>query len=385
MEIERQFTRILEERLSEKMPLLQVVLGPRQVGKTTGVEQVYHSWTAPKLTVTADSPLPPGPIWISQAWQKARTMGKNVLLIFDEIQKVQGWSEVVKALFDVDRKKGNLKVVLLGSASLDMAQGLSESLAGRFELIKVHHWTPAECKKAFRWDCAQYLKFGGYPGPASFVSQLDRWQDYIKFSIIEPVLSRDIQGMAEVRKPALFRQTFELALRYPAQEISFQKILGQLQESGNVTTIKHYLELLAGAFLIKLLYKYSSRPISTTTSSPKILPLCPALIHALTSPEKLSYDPEWKGRVFESVIGAHLCRSRGILYYWREGKHEVDFVLELDDKLYAIEVKSGRRRLSRGIEAFSERFKRAIPIVLDFSNGWEFLHTDDVDRFIQNC
>jgi len=385
MEIRRQFTRVLKERLLERKPLLQVVLGPRQVGKTTGVEQVFRSWRGPKLMVTADSPLPPGPVWISQNWQKADMLGENVLLVFDEIQKVQGWSEVVKTHFDADRKKGKVKVVLLGSASLNVARGLSESLAGRFELIRVHHWTPSECQKAFRWDLEEYLKFGGYPGPAPFVDQPDRWQDYLKFSIIEPVLNRDIQGLAEMRKPALFRQTFELALRYPAQEVSFQKILGQLQESGNATTVKHYLELLEGAFLLKLLYKYSSRPISTSTSSPKIVPLCPALIHALTGPEKLSRDSEWEGRVFEAAIGAHLCRSRGTLHYWRDGKHEVDFVLTLDEKLYAIEVKSGRRRLSRGLEVFSVKFKKAVPVILDSSSGRRFLCTDDVDGFIRKA
>jgi len=247
VEIKRNFTSILEQRLQEDLNFIQVVLGPRQVGKTTGLQQIVELWQGPSLMISADELITPTPDWLQLNWERARNKGPGTLFVIDEIQKIPDWSTVVKYLFDQDRSTRHLKIVLLGSASLGLQRGLAESLAGRYEVIPAHHWNLDECKRAFGWDVEDFLKFGGYPAAAELAENVGRWQSYIRDSIIEPVLIRDILGLTSVNKPALFRQTFELAMSYPAQEISYQKLLGQLQESGNVTTIKHYLELFEGA------------------------------------------------------------------------------------------------------------------------------------------
>lgn len=382
--ITREFTNILEERILNWPKLIQIVLGPRQVGKTTGVKQLFEKWQGPKHFATADTPLPPTAEWIIQQWNQARVANSESLLVIDEIQKIPRWSEVVKKLFDEDRDSGKIKVILLGSASLDLSRGLSESLAGRYEIISVPHWSFYECQLAFNWKLDDYLAYGGYPGSAPLVQDPNRWQDYIANNIIAPVIHKDIPMLQDIRKPALFRQVFELALSYPAQEISFQKLIGQLQESGNASTVKHYLEILSQAFLISTLEKYSTRPISTKSSSPKIIPLCPAIISAISSPSKIRNDKEWRGRVLESSVGAQLKRARGKLTYWRENKHEVDFVLEKDNYLLAFEIKSNRKKPTTGLNAFSASFKNAICIQIDENLAADFLLSSSVDQFIES-
>ena len=384
VEIKRNFTSILEQRLQEDLNFIQVVLGPRQVGKTTGLQQIVKSWPGPSLMISADELITPTTDWLRLNWERARNLGAGVLFVIDEIQKIPDWSTVVKYLFDQDRASHNLKIVLLGSASLGLQRGLAESLAGRYEIIPAHHWNLEECGRAFGWDVEEFLKFGGYPAAAQLASDVERWQSYIRNSIIEPVLIRDILGLTSVNKPALFRQTFELAMSYPAQEISYQKLLGQLQESGNVTTIKHYLELFEGAFLLKTLQKYSGSEVKKRGSSPKIIPLNTALCHSFRSPLTIDKNPDWRGRIFEAAVGAALCRTKGKLYYWRQGKFEVDFVLELEGKLYAIEVKSGRKRSYRGLEKFILKYPGSIPILIDLEAGKELLSAESIDSVIVN-
>ena len=381
-EIKREFTSLLERRLLESSSFIQVVVGPRQVGKTMGLKQIVASWNGPTLMVSADSISPPTADWINLHWVRARTLGDNTLFVIDEIQKIPQWSEAIKRLYDEDRNTRKLQVVLLGSASLSLQKGLNESLAGRFELINATHWTYLECQEAFNWGIDEYLQFGGYPAAAELIRDPIRWQSYIRESIVEPVISRDIQSLVTVHKPALFRQSFELAMGYPAQEISLQKLLGQLQESGNATTIKHYLELFEGAFLLRCLQKYSTKALRMKASSPKILPMTSALVHAFVNPAKAIKDPEWRGRIFESSIGAQLSRTRGQLYYWRSGVFEVDFVVELEGKIYAIEVKSGRKKSKRGLAAFVKQCPDSIPIILDTVNGKTFFETKSVDEFL---
>jgi len=377
-EIIRDFTKDLQKRLETELNFIQVVLGPRQIGKTTGLQQIVEKWNGPSLMVTADEVAAPGLDWITLQWQKARNLGKNALFVIDEIQKIPGWSSRVKYLFDQDRKQGKLKIVLLGSASLSLQQGLAESLAGRYEVIPAYHWNLTECGKASGWKLNEFLMFGGYPAAAELVGDVERWQSFLRNSIIEPVLIKDILGLSAVGKPALFRQTFELSMSYPAQEISYQKLLGQLQESGNVTTIKHYLELLEGAFLLKTLQKYSGSDMRMKGSSPKILPLDTALIHAFRNPLDVENNSDWRGRVFEAAVGAALSRSEGKLYYWREGKFEVDFVLQLEGKLFAIEVKSGRKRFSKGLEKFLAKNPKCIPLVIDYQKGEYLLKANKI-------
>jgi uncharacterized protein len=376
--ITRDFIETIWARLAEDLNFLQVVIGPRQVGKTTGLEQIVSRWRGPSLMVTADEVATPNREWLALQWQRAEQKGPGTLLVIDEVQKIHQWSDVVKYLFDRDRRK--LKVVILGSASLSLQRGLTESLAGRYEIIHAHHWNLKECREALGWSLDEYLKFGGYPAAGELIGDISRWQSFIRNSIIEPVLFRDILGLSSVSKPALFRQTFELAMAYPAQEISLQKILGQLQDSGNVTTIKHYLELLDGAFLIKTLQKYTGSEVKRRASSPKIVPLNNSLVHAFRNPEDVDSDPDWRGRVFEAAVGAALAsRSMGALYYWREGKFEVDYVLCLEKKVYAIEVKSSRRRNMKGLARFIKHYPESVPIIIGSDNVDILLQSSNVD------
>jgi uncharacterized protein len=364
-EYTRGFETELSRRVHEKLNFIQVLLGARQVGKTTAITHLIKKWPSSVVFETADDLSVPNSSWIELHWRRARELPAPVLLVFDEIQKVPDWSEKVKMLFDHDRSARNLRVVLLGSASLSIDKGLSESLTGRFEVIRAPHWDFYESKQAFGWGLEQFLQFGGYPAGAELIHDEKRWQQFLQQSVLSPVISKDILGLTSISKPALFRQTFELCLQYPAQEISLNKILGSLQDKGNVTTIRHYLDLFEGAFLLKTLQKYSGSRHSRRSSIPKILPLAPALVHAIIPPSRIKNDPAWKGRVFELAVGATISRMGGDLYYWREGNAEVDYVLELDDVLYAIEVKSGRKKNSAGLQKFITKFPKAIPILID--------------------
>ncbi|MBX7147456.1 AAA family ATPase [bacterium] len=376
MSYQRPFEKKLQARLLEDKPLLQILLGPRQVGKTTAARHIFEAWTGPKIMVSADSPTPPTPEWIRFYWQQAQNLSPDALLIIDEVQKIQGWSEQVKILFDQTRHEQHLRVLLLGSSSLNLQKGLVESLAGRFELTHASHWTFAECRQMFGWDLTRYLKYGGYPGVAPFVNDEERWRSYTLGSIIEPVLGQDILSQRRIDKPALLRQCFELCMQYPAQEISYNKLLGQLQDKGNATTIRDYLNLFEQCFLITPLQKYTGAALAGKISSPKIIVMNSALIHAYQSWAKLDADPSWYGRILECAVGAHLSlipNSR--LYYWREGQTEVDFVLKTPQNLWAFEIKSGlKKAATHGLEAFAKKYKKARCEVWDLDKCQKFMN-----------
>ncbi|MBX9905156.1 MAG: ATP-binding protein [Burkholderiales bacterium] len=358
---------LLASRLAESRRFLQVVAGPRQVGKSTLVEQVTGALDLPVRYVSADEPTLRGGDWIAQQWEVARLeAGKSAaVLVLDEIQKIPDWSETVKRLWDEDtRAKRPLKVVLLGSAPLLLAQGLTESLAGRFELLHVPHWSLSEMRKAFGWSLEDYLYFGGYPGAAPLVSEPARWTRYVADSLIETSIARDVLLLSRVDKPALLRRLFELGCRYSGQVLSYTKMVGQLQDAGNTTTLAHYLELLAGAGMLCGLQKYAGDAARSRGSSPKLQVLNTALMSALSglTPEEARADREFCGRLVESAVGAHLANAAagGVckLYYWRDKNQEVDFVVEAGRRLIAIEVKSGRAPQAHpGSAAFVKAFK----------------------------
>jgi predicted AAA+ superfamily ATPase len=356
-------------RLQERRRFLQVLAGPRQAGKTTLVRQVIEVGPLPSHYASADSPSLQSRTWIEQQWDVARLLirerkGKaGAVLVLDEIQKVPGWSEVVKRCWDADTAaRLPLKVVLLGSAPLLVQRGLTESLAGRFELIPVPHWAYSEMEAAFGWNLEQYVYFGGYPGAAVLIADQPRWSRYILEALIETTISRDILLMTRVDKPALLRRLFQLGCAYSGQVLSYQKMLGQLQEAGNTTTLAHYLELLGGAGMLTGLAKFSSERVRQRASSPKLQVLNTALV---TAQEALSFTearrtPTVWGRLVESAAGAHLLNtSAGTtaeIYYWRERGREVDFVVRLGKRVVAIEVKSG---ISKGTFSGMEAFARA--------------------------
>ncbi|HSN79174.1 MAG TPA: ATP-binding protein [Rhodoferax sp.] len=374
---ERAFVAQLENRLRAATPLIQVLVGPRQVGKTTGMRQLLARTSRPYHYANADDLLVTDRSWLLEQWQKALLLGDGTLLVIDEIQKIPNWSEVIKFLWDV--QPGRLRVVLLGSGSLQIQSGLTESLAGRFELTRIYHWTFAELEEAFGYDLERYLLYGGYPGAVAFEDDYDRWYAYLKDSIVEAVIGKDILQNRKVANPALFRQAFEILCRYPAQEISYTKLLGQLQDKGNTDLVKYYLELYAGAFLIYSLEKYSNKGWLTRSSSPKILTACPALYTMTAGPGALA-DPEQRGRVFELAVGAELLQLPGELFYWREKNAEVDFVYRYQGRLYAIEVKSGRKKSAKGLEAFAKHFPEARPVILTPDNFARF--SEDPKKFL---
>ncbi|MEA3363074.1 MAG: ATP-binding protein [Thermodesulfobacteriota bacterium] len=374
---ERPFVEQLEKRLPSERLLIQVLIGPRQVGKTTGMRQLLARYPGKSNYANADDLLMTDRHWLLEQWQKALVSGEGSLLVIDEVQKVPDWSNTLKALWDKSPYK--LRVVVLGSSSLQIQTGLTESLAGRFELTRIHHWTYAELQSAFDYDLERFLLYGGYPGSVEFEDDYDRWYAYLKESIVEAVIGKDILLNRKVGNPALFRQAFEILCHYPAQEISYTKLLGQLQDRGNTDLVKYYIELYAGAFLVYPLQKYSSKGRLTRSSSPKIITACPALFTMTQGPGTLD-DPEKKGRLFEVAVGAHLVQLPGELYYWRERNAEVDFVYSYQGKLYAIEVKSGKRKTAKGLELFIKKFGVAQPIIITPDNFQLF--SEDSGKFL---
>jgi len=316
----------------------------------------------------ADEPTLRGAEWIAQQWEVARlsVTGKaGAVLVLDEIQKIPAWSETVKRLWDEDtRAKRPLKAVLLGSAPLLITQGLTESLAGRFETIALSHWSLAEMRAAFGWSLDEYLFHGGYPGAAPLIEEPARWTRYILDRLVETSISRDVLLLSRVDKPALLRRLFELACRYSGQVLSSTKMLGQLQDAGNTTTLAHYLDLLAGAGMVCGLPKYAGDVARSRGSSPKLQVLDTALMTATSgiTLKEARVDSEFWGRLVESAVGAHLAnaamRGECTLHYWRERNFEVDFIAQAGRKLTAIEVKSGRApQAHAGTAAFTQAFK----------------------------
>lgn len=362
------FINLLKARIESGTDLVQVILGPRQVGKTTTTLQLLEEHhRSSSLYVSADSVFNADSGWLRSHWQVA--LQEQRILVIDEIQKCFNWAESIKALYDeTKREKRHLTCVLLGSSSLEIQKGLSESLTGRFQLIRVPHWNFAESRLGYGLSFDDFLHYGGYPGSYELIGT-NEWYDYVKNSIISTVVEKDILQFSKVKNPALFRQAFELLISYPAQEISYTKLLGQLQDRGNVELIKHYISLYEGAYLIKTLEKYSPKAVKVKSSSPKIIPLAPALAYL---PIRTRFSTEERGRAFEALVGAQLLRTGEELFYWREGNAEVDFILKKGQALWAIEVKSGRKKSAAGLDLFKRKVPSVRPIVITVDNYESF-------------
>ena len=363
----------LKERIEEPRRFIQVLAGPRQVGKSTLVEQVLKSLTIPHSIEVADAVEPNDNDWIRRVWESARTTmtlrgEAEYLLVIDEIQKIDNWSEVVKREWDVDARKGrNLKVVLLGSSRLLLKKGLTESLAGRFELIRLGHWSYQEMHDAFGVTLDEYIYFGGYPGAVHLISDEKRWRKYIKDSLVTPAIEKDVLMTSNIYKPALMKQLFELGCGYSAEILSLTKLMGQLQDAGNVTTLASYLEILNQCALLTGLQKFANDDARKRASIPKYQVYNNALMTAYKGRSFINdrTDPMLWGRWVESAVGTHLL---GIaeeedyqVYYWRDTAKnrqdmEVDFIIVNDGEVIAIEVKSGRRGMNSGLPAFVEAF-----------------------------
>lgn len=365
---ERSYIQRVKERVIEQRRFIQVILGPRQVGKTTLVNQLVRQLPMPYVFESADAVSASNSAWLAQVWETARLKMKvsgelEYLLVVDEIQKIENWSEVVKQQWDKDtRDQLNIKVILLGSSRLLIQKGLTESLAGRFELIHLGHWSFAEMEAAFGWSIEQYVYFGGYPGSAPLIGDEERWRTYVLDSLIETSISKDILMLTRVDKPALLKRLFEIGCRYSGQVLSYSKIVGQLQDAGNTTTLANYLSLLSDCGLLGGLEKYAGSIIRRRSSSPKFQVLNNALLTSQgneTFSSVIVNPPLW-GRLVESSVGAHLLNhsvsERYNLYYWREGNHEVDYILEKGGKVIGLEVKSGVGAENKGMIKFNDAY-----------------------------
>jgi hypothetical protein len=393
---ERSHKQVLADRLEkENRKFIQVVYGPRQVGKTTIVSQFAKQTRIPVHYATADAVISPQGTWITQQWEATRFLLSNsvkgeAILIIDEIQKIPNWSETVKKEWDEDSLNGvALKVVLLGSSRLLLQEGLTESLAGRYESIYVGHWSYQEINKSFGLSPEQFVWFGSYPGSIGLSDNEERWKSYILNSLIEPSISKDILMLTRVDKPALLKRLFELGCSYSGQILSFNKIMGQMVDAGNTTTLAHYLYLLHTSGLLAGLEKFSPGVLRQRSSSPKFQVHNTALITAQQhfSFSAVKSQPELWGRWIESAIGAHLMNRsyEGTfrLYYWRDRNYEVDFVIESQGRTIGIEVKSGLSGKLKGMEAFKKNFN-PYKILLIGSQGipWQdFLNSDPMDLF----
>ncbi len=366
----------LKARILEPRRFMQVLAGPRQVGKSTLVGQVLQDETIPYSVEVADAVDPKDSDWIRRVWEGARTTmtlrgEAERLLVIDEIQKIDNWSEVVKREWDEDtRKHVNLKVVLLGSSRLLLKRGLTESLAGRFELIRLGHWSYQEMHDAFGVTLDEYIYFGGYPGAAHMIDDGKRWRKYIKDSLVAPAIEKDVLMTSNIYKPALMKQVFELGCGYSAEILSLTKLMGQLQDAGNVTTLASYLEILDQCALLTGLQKYANDDARKRGTIPKYQVYNNALLTAYKGRSFLTdrTDTMLWGRWVESAVGAHLQsmaeEADYQVYYWREPARnkadkdkEVDFIIVNDGEAIAIEVKSGRRGMNSGLPAFVKAFQ----------------------------
>lgn len=374
------------KRLNEPPHHLIAIYGPRQAGKTTIVlqalerldipryfcatdQQQEDTWglTSTPSAATTSLEMQPSAEVLIHHWRQARELvtssGRRSVLILDEINEVPRWSQIVKGLWDEDRRKRvPLHVVVLGSGPLPMQAGLGESLMGRFEPLSVPHWSYGEMARAFGFSLKQYVFYGGYPGSARIIEDELRWREYVTLGIVKTTIDKDVLSLARVDKPALMKTLLGLCADYSGQILSYHKMLGQLDTAGNTTTLARYLQLLSDAGLVRGFEQYSHRPRLSKASSPKLNVLNTALMTATGryTLEQAVADRTFWGHIVETAVGAHLVNSGSNatrVYYWRHGVLEVDFVLTRGPEVIAIEVKSGRKtRRTRGMEAFAERF-----------------------------
>ena len=376
MEYVRSQFNTLKERILEPRKFMQVLAGPHQVGKSTLVGQVLNQTDIAHALEVADAVDPEDSDWIHRVWEAARTTMmlrglEDYLLVIDEVQKIDNWSEVVKREWDADTRDGvNLKVVLLGSSRLLLKKGLTESLAGRYELIRMPHWSLTEMRDAFGVTLDQYIYYGGYPGPAHMIGDERRWRKYVRDSLVAPTIEKDVVMTSNIYKPALMKQLFKVGCGYSAEILSLTKMMGQLQDAGNVTTLASYLEILDQCALLTVLHKYANDEARKRASVPKYQVYNNALLTAYKGRgfETDRTDTRAWGRWVESAVGAHLLSMADELdykvFYWREPSKnkkekdkEVDFIIVHGGEVTAIEVKSGRRGMNSGLPAFVEAFR----------------------------
>ncbi len=368
---------LLLERLAESAPgRIQLLAGPRQVGKTTLLLELHERLGEQSVYVPADSPEAALPgLWervFGEAEETAKSIGRAVVLL-DEVHMLSKWAEHLKGATDrIRRRKIPIHVVATGSSALRLASGSRETLAGRFERITLTHWSASSLAEVFGFsskDAAdQVVGMGSYPGAIALRDDVRRWAAYIRDAIVEPAIGRDILALASVRKPALLRQVFGVAASSPAQIVSLQKIQGQLQDPGALETIAHYLNLLEEAFLVAPVSKYANRAVRRRSSPPKLVTLNNAIL-AVMDPQGIptpDSDPERFGVWVENACLAFAWNAGQHVSYWREEPQEIDGVLEGSWGKWAVEIKTKKLRLSdmRAVLEFTRRNPRFRPLVI---------------------
>ena len=380
----------IKERLEEPRRFIQVVMGPRQIGKSTVVKQVLNELKLPFQFYSADNVPATDRAWISNSWAATRakmesSQEKSIILVIDEIQKIKNWSEVVKKEWDNDSfYDRDIKVLLLGSSRVLLEKGLSESLAGRFEEIRMSHWSFEEMNECFGFSLEQYVYYGGYPGAAQLIKEEDRFQQYILSAIVDATINKDILMDTPISKPALLRQTFELGAAYSGSLLSLTKMVGTLQDAGNTSTLAGYLDLLKDSGLLGGLQKFSVDTARRKASIPKLQVFNNALttIYNPLNLEQTVSDRKAWGHLLESAVGAYIVneafRHRLEVYYWRERDCEVDFVLRKNNSVVGIEVKGNAEKRTNGLDEFRKRFnpKQAFIVGPEGVRPEDFLRMD---------
>lgn len=387
----------ITNRLKEQRKFIQVVMGPRQIGKSTVVKQVLKDLDIPYQLFSADNVPATNTAWVSNCWAAVRSLKASkglecMILVIDEIQKIQNWSEVVKKEWDDDTfYDRNIKVLLLGSSRVLLEKGLSESLGGRFEEIRMTHWSYPEMKECFGFTLEQYLFYGGYPGAAELIDDQDRWEQYIQSAIIDATINKDILMNTAISKPALLRQTFELGAAYSGELLSLTKMLGQLQDAGNTVTLAGYINLIDESGMLCGLQKYSVDMARRKSSIPKLQVYNNALkmVYTPHTFEQAIVDRKEWGRIFESGIGAHLVSQAFVhrfdVFYWRDRNDEVDFIIRKKGCVVAIEVKSNAEKNTKGLNVFRERFNPQSAFVVGDGgiSAEDFLSMDIKQLFVR--
>ena len=373
---------VMRQRLAEPPPgHVQVLTGPRQVGKTTLLLELAKHWGKRALYIAADTPEASLPGWWEQQWQRAEQLAQDrgAVLLIDEIQYLAHWSRLLKAGIDrLRRERIALHVVVSGSSSLHIGKGARETMAGRFERLQLLHWSAAELAERFGVSAAkaveQAVQYGSYPGAVSLLSNVNRWRDYVRHSIMEPAVGRDLMMLETIRRPALLRQVFALCTGHPSEIISLQKLCGQLTDKGSLETVAHYLHVLEEAYLVAAIPKYSEKALRQRSAPPKLVVLSNAFLASTSNrpPPQSDTEPERWGRWVENACLAHAWNAGQQVCYWRAEPYEVDMVLNGAWGRWAIEVKSGPYGLNdlTGLLEFCRRHRQFSPVVL-FNSGDE--------------
>lgn len=366
----------LRQRLDEPAPgRIQLVTGPRQVGKTTLLLDLAAQYGEAAMYTAADAPEAGVPGYWDRFWAGAESRAERgtTIVLLDEIHLLPDWASSLKASWDRFRRRHlPIHIVATGSSGLRVTQGSRESLAGRFERIVFAHWSAAALASTFNVPTAEAVRqsvlFGTYPGAWDLARDEARWRAYIRDAIIEPAIGRDVLALGQVRRPGLLRQVFAVAVGSPAEIVSLQKIQGQLGDRGALETVAHYLELLRDAYLVAGLEKFTRRAVRRRAAPSKLVTLNNALLSAThpNGPPDPARDAARFGAWIENACLASAINQGQRVTYWREEPLEVDAVVEGSWGAWAIEIKTGRfdRRDLTGLFEFCRRHPAFRPLVV---------------------